>query len=245
MLYLYTFLKNNNLKLSIIIPVYNEERFILQLLNSVLSVDLDGSVEKEIIIVDDGSVDKGVHLVKEFMLKENGASIKTIFKAQNEGKGSAIKDGLSLATGDYCIIQDADLEYSPSDYNKLMASMLLGESDVVYGSRFLKESCYQRPFKGHRLVNGFLTKLSNCFTGFRITDLQTCYKLFKIDIIKGLTLKENGFGFETEVTMKLARMKGLTLREVPITYRGRSFTDNKKINWTDGVRSIYCMFVYR
>jgi glycosyltransferase involved in cell wall biosynthesis len=232
------------LKLSIIIPVYNEERFIVELLNSVISVELDSSFEKEIIIVDDGSVDHSVQLIKEFALQENRGCIKAVFKAQNEGKGRAIKDGLNLATGDYCIIQDADLEYNPSDYNKLLELVLNGKSDVVYGSRFLKESSYQKPFKGHRVVNGFLTKLSNCFTGFGITDLQTCYKLFKTDIVKGLTLKENGFGFETEVTIKLARIKGIILKEVPISYCGRSYLEDKKINWRDGVRSIYCMIVY-
>ncbi len=231
-------------KLSIVIPAYNEERTIHLILNKVKEVKLCDGLKKEIIITNDCSTDDTEGAVKRYM-SENPEMPITYFRHEyNKGKGAALHTGINIATGDYIIIQDADLEYNPEEYNILLRPMLDGFADVVYGSRFMGGKPHRILFFWHSIGNKFLTFLSNMFTNLNLTDMETCYKLFKSEIIKGITLTENRFGFEPEVTSKISKIQGLRIYEVGISYYGRSYEEGKKIGWKDGFRAIYCIVKY-
>ena len=223
------------MKLSIIIPVYNEEKTILSLLERVKKVNI-GKIQKEIIIIDDCSIDKTKDLIK------NLKDIKILYHKKNLGKGAVIRTGLSVATGDIIIIQDADLEYYPEEYPKLLKPLLENKSKVVYGSRFLNK--HKPKYKIYYLGNKFLTFLINLFYNSKITDMETCYKVFKKDVIKNIKLESNDFGIEPEITSKLLKNK-YKIYEVPIKYKSRDFKEGKKINWKDGLKAIYYIIKYK
>ena len=230
--------------LSIIIPVYNESRTIIQLLNRVKDVQLIQNVEKQFVIVNDCSTDNTEALIQQF--SKDNSSINIIYKKQevNKGKGAALHTGIELATGDYIIIQDADLEYDPEEYNELLIPVLNGHADVVYGSRFMGGKPHRILFFWHSLGNNFLTFLSNMFNNLNLTDMETCYKLFNAKLIKGIKLNERRFGFEPEVTAKISKVPDIRIYEVGISYYGRTYAEGKKINWKDGLRAIYCIVKY-
>lgn len=226
------------MKLSIIIPCYNEKRFLTELVSKVKKAPVN---EKEIILVDDGSNDGTTELIKTTLEKEVD---KVIYHPRNMGKGAAIHTGLQHVTGDVVIIQDADLEYDPREYPKLIGPVEDGKADVVYGSRFLGGDPHRVHMFWHYIGNKFLTLLSNMFTNLNLTDMETCYKLFKTDIIKGIDLKERGFGIEPELTSKVAKLRNCRIYEVGISYSGRSYEEGKKINWKDGCRAVYLIIKY-
>ncbi len=231
-------------KLSIIIPVYNEAATIANLLDKVIAVDLAGNIEKEIIVVNDASTDDTGEVVLTYRQANPKANIHYFKHEKNRGKGAALHTGIARATGDYVIIQDADLEYDPNEYNYLLRPVLDGHADVVYGSRFKGHNPHRILFFWHSIGNNFLTFISNMFTNLNLTDMETCYKLFRREHIQQLNLKEQRFGFEPEVTAKISRIPGIRIYEVGISYYGRSYSEGKKINWQDGVRAIYCIFKY-
>jgi glycosyltransferase involved in cell wall biosynthesis len=230
--------------LSILIPAYNESRTIIQLLNRVKDVELIQNVEKQFVIINDCSTDNTEALIHEFS-KEN-PSLNIIYKKQeiNKGKGAALHTGIELATGDYIVIQDADLEYDPQEYNELLIPVLNGYADVVYGSRFMGGKPHRILFFWHSIGNNFLTFLSNMFNNLNLTDMETCYKLFNAKLIKGIKLNEKRFGFEPEVTAKISKVPEIKIYEVGISYYGRTYAEGKKINWKDGLRAIYCIVKY-
>lgn len=230
------------MKLSIIIPAYNESRTIHLILNKVESVNLINNIEKEIIIVNDFSKDNTSSVVKEYM--KDRAYIKFYEHEVNKGKGAAIHTGIKEATGDFIIVQDADLEYDPNEYNILLKPIIDGFADVVYGSRFMGGKPHRILFFWHSIGNAILTFASNMFTNLNLTDMETCYKLFKAEHLKSLKLNEKRFGFEPEVTAKISRVKNIRIYEVGISYYGRTYEEGKKINWKDGVRAIYCILKY-
>lgn len=231
-------------KLSIIIPAYNEERTIHLILDKVRDAVLDHGITKEVIIVNDGSTDGTVSAVNRYMTANPAMGIKFFDQPRNMGKGAAIHKGIELATGDYLMVQDADLEYDPREYNQLLRPVVEGFADVVYGSRFMGHHPHRILFFWHSIGNKFLTSLSNAFNNLNLTDMETCYKLMRSDIAKGLKLRERRFGFEPEVTAKLARVKGIRMYEVGISYYGRTYADGKKIGWKDGLRAIWCIVRY-
>jgi glycosyltransferase involved in cell wall biosynthesis len=230
-------------KLSIIIPCYNEEKTIIPLLISINKVQLTDGIEKEIVIIDDKSSDNSISIINKYN-EENDNKIKLLINEKNCGKGYSIRKGINECNGDYIIIQDADLEYSPSEYNKLLGPILNNFADVVYGSRFKGGDPHRVLFFWHSIGNKILTFLSNISTNLNLTDMETCYKLFKKDIIKKIQLKENRFGFEPEVTAKISKIKNIKIYEVGISYNGRTYDEGKKINWKDGFRAIYCIIKY-
>lgn len=232
------------MKLSIVIPAYNEGRTIHLILDKVKAVQLPAGVEKEVIIVNDCSKDDTEQAVKRYMDANNGFNIQYRFHEVNKGKGAALHTGIREASGDYIIIQDADLEYDPEEYVLMLKPVLSGFADVVFGSRFMGHQPHRILFFWHSIGNKFLTFLSNMFTNLNLTDMETCYKLFRADIIKGIALKENRFGFEPEVTAKIARIKNIRIYEVGISYYGRTYEEGKKIGWRDGFRAIYCILKY-
>jgi glycosyltransferase involved in cell wall biosynthesis len=201
-------------------------------------------VQKEIIIIDDGSSDNTPACIQQFIQENPGMPIKLITHQTNRGKGACIRSGLTLATGQVIIIQDADLEYDPSEYNKLLMPIVKGHADVVYGSRFRGSEAHRVLFFLHTIGNKLLTFWSNVFTGLNLTDMETGYKMFTADVIRKINLTENRFGFEPEVTAKISRIKNIRIYEVGISYYGREYEQGKKIRWTDGMRAIYCVLKY-
>jgi glycosyltransferase involved in cell wall biosynthesis len=230
--------------LSIIIPAYNEGRTIHQILNKIKAVELIGNCTKEIVIVNDCSKDNTEEAIENYIKQNSDIKISYFKHAINKGKGAAIHTGIKEAKGDYIIVQDADLEYDPTEFNILLKPVLDGFADVVYGSRFMGGKPHRILFFWHTLGNNMLTFLSNMLTNLNLTDMETCYKLFRSDIIKSITLKENRFGFEPEVTAKVSRVKGVRIYEVGISYYGRTYEEGKKISWKDGFRAIYCIIKY-
>lgn len=235
---------NQNLTLSIVIPAYNEGKTIHLILDKVRLTTLTNNISKEVIIVNDFSKDNTTEAIKNYMSLHPTLNIKYYEHTHNQGKGAALHTGIQQAKGDYLIIQDADLEYDPNEYNILLAPILNGSADVVYGSRFIGGKPHRILFFWHTIGNKFLTFLSNMFTNLNLSDMETCYKLFRTDIIQKINLKEKRFGFEPEVTAKISRVTNIRIYEVGISYYGRTFEDGKKIGWKDGFRAIYCILKY-
>ena len=225
-------------QLSIIVPCYNECATILQLIEKVRSSPINS---KEIIVVDDGSVDGTRELLQS--LEQKASDLKILFHSKNMGKGAALRTGFAAAEGEICIVQDADLEYDPEEFPLVIQPIIDGKADVVYGSRFQSGRPHRVVYFWHRVGNGFLTLLSNIFTDLNLTDMETCYKAFKREVIQSVRIRENRFGFEPEITAKIAR-RNLRIYEVGISYYGRTYAEGKKIGWKDGIRAIYCILKY-
>jgi glycosyltransferase involved in cell wall biosynthesis len=231
-------------KLSIIVPAFNEGRTIHLILDLVAEVRLIGDIEKELILVNDCSTDNTEDVLLEYIKSHPELNIQYFKHEVNKGKGAAIHTGIQRSTGQYLIIQDADLEYDPEEINFLLKPVVRGAADVVFGSRFLGGNSHRILFFWHSIGNKFLTRLSNVFTNLNLTDMETCYKLFRTDIIQQMKLEEKRFGFEPEVTAKIARVPGVRIYEVGISYYGRTYEEGKKIGWRDGFRAIWCILKY-
>ena len=235
---------NHFRKLSVIIPVYNEAATVELLLNRVASVILKNNLKKEIVIINDCSTDDTKNVIENYITANPSLQIFLYNHEVNKGKGAALHTGIKEATGEYIIIQDADLEYDPEDYNQLIEPVLKGAADVVFGSRFMGSKPHRVLLFYHYIANRFLTFLSNLFTNLNLTDMETCYKLFDAAMLKSLRLKEKRFGFEPEVTAKISRIKKIRIYEVGISYYGRTYDEGKKINWRDGLKAIWYIFRY-
>jgi len=231
-------------KLSIIIPAYNEGRTIHLILDKIKQAELLNNIQKEIIIVNDCSKDDTENAILLYQQSNPDIKIQYFKNEINSGKGFSLRRGIQEATGEYIIIQDADLEYDPRDYNKLLTPILEGFADVVFGSRLVSSNPHRILFFWHSIGNHILTFLSNMGSNLNLTDMETCYKLFRAEILKNITLKENRFGFEPEITAKVSRIPKVRIYEVGISYYGRTYEEGKKISWKDGVRAIYCIVKY-
>lgn len=245
------------MKLSVVIPVYNERRYVGEVLRRVQHINIR-KVEKELIVVDDCSTDGTREFLKEISDKGKAgekvialndqeeldiSNIRFFFQEKNQGKGAALRRGFQEITGDVVIVQDADFEYDPVEYPRLLRPIQRGLADVVISSRFLGSGSHRVMYYWHYLGNKFLTMLSNMFTNLNLTDMETCYKVFKADILKQITLEQNRFGFEPEITAKVSKL-GCRIYEVPISYYGRTYAEGKKISWKDGFQAIYCILKY-
>ena len=233
-----------NQTLSIIIPAYNEQKTIVSILDKVNEVQLIHNLKKEIIVVNDASTDGTEEEILKYQTSGTEDNIQYYKHEKNQGKGAALHTGIRKATGDFVIVQDADLEYDPHEFNIVLQPILDGFADIVYGSRFIGGKPHRILFYWHSIGNKFLTALSNMFTNLNLTDMETCYKLWKREIIQNLDLREKRFGFEPEVTAKASRIEGVRIYEVGISYYGRTYSEGKKINWKDGFRAIYCILKY-
>ncbi len=231
-------------KLSIIIPVFNEDTTVYEVLKAVAAVQLISEIEKEIIVVNDCSVDESEKKILGFIADFPDEKIKYIRHNINHGKGASVNSALAEVTGNYIIIQDADLELQPEEVNVLLKVAMEQNADVVFGSRFLNKGRAEKQKKRHYAANIFLTKFSNLFTGLSLTDMGTCYKLIRTDVLKKISIEERRFGMDPELTAKIAKVKGIVIREAPISYRYRTVNEGKKIGWKDGIRSVYCTVRY-
>lgn len=232
-------------KLSILIPAYNEEATIQAILTKVKEAELPGEIEKEIIIVNDCSKDKTVEKINQFIEANPTINIQLFSQEINQGKGAAINRAIQECSGDYLVVQDADLEYDPKEYNLLLKPVFMDDADVVYGSRFKGHNPHRILFFWHSIGNKFLTFLSNMMTNLNLSDMETCYKLIRTSIAKEITIKEKRFGIEPEMTAKLAKISKIKIYEVGISYYGRTYEEGKKIGWKDGFRAIWCIFKYK
>ncbi|MFT6814374.1 MAG: glycosyltransferase involved in cell wall biosynthesis [Sphingobacteriales bacterium] len=230
--------------LSIIIPAYNEGPTIHLILDRIKEVTLPASIQKEVIIVNDKSSDNTEEVIQNYIQNNPDVNIQYHSHKVNKGKGAALHTGIAKATGEYLIIQDADLEYDPFEYKDLLKPVLSGDADVVYGSRFKGSNPHRILFFWHTVGNKLLTILSNIFSNLNLSDMETCYKLFRTDLVQGLKLNEKRFGFEPEVTAKISRIPKIRIYEVGISYYGRTYEEGKKIGWKDGFRAIYCILKY-
>jgi glycosyltransferase involved in cell wall biosynthesis len=230
--------------LTIIIPAYNEEATVERILDRVRMAPLLPGVDREIIVIDDASIDRTADIVRNYSASYPSTTVRLFSHPKNRGKGAAIHTGIREAQGDWVIIQDADLEYDPNELSLLLEPMANGHADVVFGSRFMGGHPHRVLFFWHYLGNQFLTMLSNAFTNLNLTDMETCYKLFKREIIQKIPLVEERFGFEPEVTARLAQIPNIRIYEVGISYYGRTYQEGKKIGWRDGFRAIYCIVRY-
>jgi glycosyltransferase involved in cell wall biosynthesis len=226
--------------LTVVVPVYNEERTVARLLEAVLRAPLPEGVEREVVLVDDASSDGTADLVGRF---EQDPRIRVIRHDVNRGKGAALRTGFAEARGDFVVVQDADLEYDPAEYSNLLRPILADKADVVFGSRFIGSEPHRVLFFWHMVGNRVLTLLSNMTTNLNLTDMETCYKLFRRDVLRRIRIEENRFGFEPEITAKVAAM-GVRIFEVGISYSGRTYEEGKKIGWQDGFRAIWCIVKY-
>jgi glycosyltransferase involved in cell wall biosynthesis len=231
-------------KLSIVIPAYNEGRTIHQILDRIKNVELIGGLDRELIIVNDFSTDNTEEAILKYQKANPNLPITYYKHEKNKGKGAALHTGIDKATGDFIVIQDADLEYDPQEYNILLQPILDDFADVVYGSRFMGGKPHRILFFWHSIGNKMLTAASNAFTNLNLTDMETCYKMWRSELVKSVNLKEQRFGFEPEVTAKVSRLPNVRIYEVGISYYGRTYEEGKKINWKDGVRAIYCILKY-
>tara|TARA_B100000989_G_scaffold298527_1_gene288281 strand:+ start:7860 stop:8570 length:711 start_codon:yes stop_codon:yes gene_type:complete len=232
------------MKLSILIPVYNEEDSILNMLNELKKVNLINDIKKQIILIDDCSLDNSKNIIDNFISNNNDLDILIESHTKNKGKGAAIQTGIKIASGDIIVIQDADLEYDPKEFNLLLKPIIMGKADVVYGSRFLGGNPHRILFFWHTIGNKFLTFISNVFTNLNLTDMETCYKMFRKEIFGKITINENRFGIEPEITAKISKIPDIRIYEVGISYYGRTYKEGKKIGLKDAFRAIYCIFKY-
>jgi glycosyltransferase involved in cell wall biosynthesis len=232
------------MKLTVIVPAYNEEKTIWKVLEKLKAISLIGGFQKEIVVVNDCSSDNTGDVVMKFIAQNKDLEISYFRHDFNQGKGAALHTGIRQASGDYIIVQDADLEYDPEEFNVLLKPVIAGYADVVYGSRFMGGKPHRILFFWHTIGNKFLTFLSNMCTNLNLTDMETCYKLFRADILKSLKLEEKRFGFEPEVTAKVSKVSRIRIYEVGVSYYGRTYEEGKKINWKDGFRAIYCILRY-
>lgn len=230
--------------LSIIVPAYNEEKTIHLILNKIKEVSLINNIKKEVVIVNDCSKDKTSEAINSYIKNNPELNISYYEHEVNKGKGAALHTGIAKATGEILVIQDADLEYDPNEYNDLLKPFYVADADVVYGSRFIGGNPHRILFFWHTIGNKFLTFLSNALTNLNLTDMETCYKMFRREIIQGLDLKEKRFGFEPEVTAKISKIKEVKIYEIGISYYGRTYAEGKKISWKDGFRALWCIAKY-